>query len=180
MWVNELSDIVIYSRHNDINIVLKPRADFTRSPKQGYQWPYKKDLCPTKILKKTQFFRTNFWVISYGTHTWGLQIYSQALLIKTKSGSNLWFVKKGVMSPTWCPQLCWSEYFAIWSSFLPNWPCVTLIFTTCGVLTYFWKQVTPPNVVILSQLTFWANLWSLISACTGNLPMCLQVLLLDS
>ena len=33
-------------------LALKPRADITRSPKQGYQWPHKKDLCATKILKK--------------------------------------------------------------------------------------------------------------------------------
>ena len=35
-------------------LALKPRADITRSPKQGYQWPYEKDMCPTKILKKTK------------------------------------------------------------------------------------------------------------------------------
>ena len=28
---------------------LKPTANVTRSKKQGYQWPYKKDLCPPKI-----------------------------------------------------------------------------------------------------------------------------------
>ena len=33
-------------------LVLKHKADITRSPKQGYQWPLKKDSCPTKILKK--------------------------------------------------------------------------------------------------------------------------------
>ena len=33
-------------------LALKPMADVTRSPKPGYQWPHKKDLCPTKILKK--------------------------------------------------------------------------------------------------------------------------------
>ena len=33
-------------------LALKPRADVTRSPKQGYQWPHKKDLCPTKNLLK--------------------------------------------------------------------------------------------------------------------------------
>ena len=33
-------------------LALKPRADVTRSPKQGYQWPHKKDSCPTKHLKK--------------------------------------------------------------------------------------------------------------------------------
>ena len=36
-------------------LALKPRADVTRSPKQGYQWPHKKDLCPTKILLKKKF-----------------------------------------------------------------------------------------------------------------------------
>ena len=33
-------------------MALKPRPDITRSPKQGYQWSHKKDLCPPKILKK--------------------------------------------------------------------------------------------------------------------------------
>ena len=33
-------------------LALKPRADVTRSPKQGYQWPHKKDMCPTKKKKK--------------------------------------------------------------------------------------------------------------------------------
>ena len=32
------------------------RGDITRSPKQGYQWPHKKDLCPPKkiFLKKNK------------------------------------------------------------------------------------------------------------------------------
>ena len=29
-----------------------PRADVTRCPKQGYEWPHKKDLCPQKLFKK--------------------------------------------------------------------------------------------------------------------------------
>ena len=33
-------------------LALNPRADVTRSPKQGYQWPHKKDLCPPKIFFK--------------------------------------------------------------------------------------------------------------------------------
>ena len=33
-------------------LALKPRADVTISPIQGYQWPHEKDLCPPKILKK--------------------------------------------------------------------------------------------------------------------------------
>ena len=35
-------------------LALKPRADVTRSPKQGYQWPHKKDLCPSEIFKKNK------------------------------------------------------------------------------------------------------------------------------
>ena len=33
-------------------LALKPRGDITRSPKQGYQWPYEKDLYPPKIYLK--------------------------------------------------------------------------------------------------------------------------------
>ena len=33
-------------------LALKPRGDITRSPKQGYQWPHKKDSCPPKIFLK--------------------------------------------------------------------------------------------------------------------------------
>ena len=33
-------------------LALKPKGDVTRSPKQGYQWPHKKDSCPPKILKR--------------------------------------------------------------------------------------------------------------------------------
>ena len=33
-------------------LALKPRGDVTRSLKQGYQWPHKKDSGPPKILKK--------------------------------------------------------------------------------------------------------------------------------
>ena len=35
-------------------LALKPRGDVIRSPKQGYQWPHKKDSFPPKILKKTK------------------------------------------------------------------------------------------------------------------------------
>ena len=31
-------------------LALKPRGDITRSPKQGYQWPHEKDLCPPKFF----------------------------------------------------------------------------------------------------------------------------------
>ena len=39
-----------------------PRADVTRSPKQGYQWSHEKDLCPAKIfLKKRDPIKGN-WI----------------------------------------------------------------------------------------------------------------------
>ena len=41
------------------SLALKPRGDVTRSPKQVYQWPHKKDLCPPKIFfKKVISFKT--------------------------------------------------------------------------------------------------------------------------
>ena len=33
-------------------LALKPGGDITRTSKQVYQWPHKKDLCPPKIFKK--------------------------------------------------------------------------------------------------------------------------------
>ena len=32
-------------------LALKPGGDITRSPKQGYQWPHKKDVDPPEIKK---------------------------------------------------------------------------------------------------------------------------------
>ena len=37
---------------SESTLALKPRADVTRSPKQGYQRPHKKDMCPRKKNKK--------------------------------------------------------------------------------------------------------------------------------
>ena len=42
-------------------LALKPRADVARSPKRGYQWPHKKDLCPAKFFLKNKQF---YWVLS--------------------------------------------------------------------------------------------------------------------
>ena len=36
-------------------LALKLGADVTRIPKQGYQWPHEKDLCPQKMFKKKVF-----------------------------------------------------------------------------------------------------------------------------
>ena len=41
-------------------LALKPRGEVTRSPKQGYQWPHKKDSCPPKkIFKKKRILQPN-------------------------------------------------------------------------------------------------------------------------
>ena len=49
------SVILIHSNGLCLNInqnVSKPRGDVTRSPKHGFQWPQKEDLCPPIFLKK--------------------------------------------------------------------------------------------------------------------------------
>ena len=42
-------------------LALKPRGDITRSPKQGYQWPNKKEkiFIPKKLIKFKVIFYTN-------------------------------------------------------------------------------------------------------------------------
>ena len=35
-------------------LAMKPSTDITRRPKQGYQWPHEKDLCPPIIFKKNK------------------------------------------------------------------------------------------------------------------------------
>ena len=43
---------LLSSNKAEPTLALKPRGDVTGSPKQGYQWPHKKDSCPPKIFKK--------------------------------------------------------------------------------------------------------------------------------
>ena len=42
------------SNKAELTLALKPRGDVTRSLKQGYQWPHKKDSSPPKIFKKNK------------------------------------------------------------------------------------------------------------------------------
>ena len=35
-------------------MALKPRGDITRSPKRGYQWPHKKDMCLNNSFLKVK------------------------------------------------------------------------------------------------------------------------------
>ena len=46
---------------NKTQPALKPRVDVTRSPKQGHQWPHKKDLCPPIFFLKKE--ENNFWLV---------------------------------------------------------------------------------------------------------------------
>ena len=43
---------LLSSNKAEPTLALKPRGDITRSRKQGYQWPHKKDSCPPKIFLK--------------------------------------------------------------------------------------------------------------------------------
>ena len=55
---------------------LKPRTNVTRSPKQRYQWPYKKDWCLPKFVG----FYSPQW-------SWGKVIFSQVSVILFTGGS---------------------------------------------------------------------------------------------
>ena len=55
---------VHYIRLRNVNkaeptLTLKPRGDVTRNPKQGYQWPQKKDICVRQKLLKIQTNKNN-------------------------------------------------------------------------------------------------------------------------
>ena len=39
---------------SESTLALKPGTGVTSSPKQGYQWSHKKDMCPPKILKRKE------------------------------------------------------------------------------------------------------------------------------
>ena len=47
-----LTFMPLASTNKAAHSALKPRGDVTRSPKQGYQWPHKKDLRPPIFFKK--------------------------------------------------------------------------------------------------------------------------------
>ena len=51
-----------------LTLVLKPRGDVTRSPKQGYQWPHKKDMFSKNFKKRKK--SVNIISCCYGTPTW--------------------------------------------------------------------------------------------------------------
>ena len=77
---------------------LKPRADITRSPKPGYQWPHEKDLCPPplkKPKKKTEYFTAITVVIRHKRSTFGnnclLLIYTIA--VSWQGPSHIHFVE---------------------------------------------------------------------------------------
>ena len=67
-------------------LALKPRADVTRSPKQGYQWPHKKDSCPTKILKKNvgRQIDQRWMSVAIGISTFFSNLWFFLMLIKCK------------------------------------------------------------------------------------------------
>ena len=62
------------------------RGDVIRSPKQGYQWPHRKDLCPSKI-KKT--FLDSFFIFRRGR-------------CGTRGRDSRWTVASGCVCMTCC------------------------------------------------------------------------------
>ena len=52
-WIRWIHKIQVTKHAKEgSTLALKPRRDVTRSAKQGYQWPHKKDLRPPKIKTK--------------------------------------------------------------------------------------------------------------------------------
>ena len=49
-------------------LALKPSADVTRSSKQGYQWPHKKDLCPPNLFKKNSKVQKKCYLVTICEH----------------------------------------------------------------------------------------------------------------
>ena len=47
-----LAAMLAINRSASVTLTLKSRADVIRIPKQGYQWPHKKNSCPPKFFKK--------------------------------------------------------------------------------------------------------------------------------
>ena len=45
--------------------LLKPGDSVTRTSKKGYQWPHKKDLCPSNIFKNWRFLSFELYSISF-------------------------------------------------------------------------------------------------------------------
>ena len=45
-----LRERVTQTQSDKPTLALKPRGEVTRIPKQGYQWPHKKDSCPPKKI----------------------------------------------------------------------------------------------------------------------------------
>ena len=69
-------------------LALKLRGDVTRSPKQGYQWPHKKDSCPPKyFLKKVNLSHCKLFIHSKSTCLLHLNLHNMAYLKKQSSFS---------------------------------------------------------------------------------------------
>ena len=53
-------------------LTLKPRADITRSPKQGHQWSHKKDFLISTLLQHIAFTAFTILLPMYPNIGWGL------------------------------------------------------------------------------------------------------------
>ena len=94
-------------------LALKARADITRSPKQGYQWPHKKDMWPPKKFLKKEWI---WW-------------QTQRKFKCTHNFQNIWFV---ALNKTRRPQ--W------WIQDFPQEGALT---AKVGVATYYFGQFFP-------------------------------------
>ena len=70
IWGIQCAEVTKHAMRES-TLALKPRADVTRSPKQGYQWSHKKDLCSPIFFWKILFL--NILFLSVETLAFGLK-----------------------------------------------------------------------------------------------------------
>ena len=51
---------ISYHASKGFTLALNSRVDVTRSPKQRYEWPHKKDWCPSIFLKKNSYLHISY------------------------------------------------------------------------------------------------------------------------
>ena len=74
------------SSNKAVNSDFESHLDVTRSPKQGYQWPIKKDMCPPEV-RKTRY---------------SVEFFSNLKFSKPSEFSDVWSLQPCTIAPYLC------------------------------------------------------------------------------
>ena len=102
-------------------VALKPTGDVTRSPKQRYQWPHKKDLCPpnnmeNNIVAPEVNFREYISSVIKSAHS-GCETQRRRHQ-KSKTGVSV-APEKGLVSSKFLKKNCKPQWVTYQSSIIP-------------------------------------------------------------